>query len=213
MITVESKLELFNKVVLEKVQREQEMLLESFQERHESVLREQKIESTKKADLFLKAIIDEAYEEKKSMLARAKSDVKKKVLYQRQALIDHLSEAVLHRFESFTEEDAYRLYIKDLTGRYQEDLKEFGKFAVMLDSRHYERDISLVESHLKEVGLKADLFLESEEDIVGGCIFYNERRDILIDGSLVSLIEGHHREIGRRMYLMLNEVGGAYGDK
>jgi vacuolar-type H+-ATPase subunit E/Vma4 len=207
MITVESKLDLFNKVVLEKVRKEEALLLESLEAQRMEMLKNQEVESTKKADDFLKAIIDEAYEEKKVMLARAKSDVKKKVLHQRQALIDHLAEAVLHRFEIFVEDPSYGLFVNELIRRHKEDLQDFGKFSVMLDGKHFERDCEIVRSGLEIIGLEAQAYLESEDPIVGGCIFYNERRDVLIDGSLASLIEGHRREIGQRMYVMLNEVG------
>lgn len=67
MITVESKLELFNKVVLEKIKKEQIELEKVLEEKKIHALKDQEKESTKKADLFLRAIIDEAYEEKNTL--------------------------------------------------------------------------------------------------------------------------------------------------
>lgn len=207
MITVESKLELFNKVVLEKMRQERHAVMDTINRQREDLLAAQKVTSTKKADDFLKAIIDEAYEEKKAMLARAKSDLKKQVLNQRQLLIDHLSDAVLRRFEAFVDEHSYRDYLEGLVQEHQSDLEAFGAFTVVLEGHHFERDKDMIMAALSAKGLKAKAYLESDEHLVGGCIFYNESKDILIDGSLVSLIEEHRIEIGQRMYVMLNEVG------
>jgi len=207
VITVESKLELFNKVVLEKVKRERAEMLKKLEEEKENLLESQKNDSIEKADHFLKAIIDEAYEDKKAMLARAKSDFKKQVLNQRQALIDQLAESVLRRFEAFVNEPSYSAYLEGLVDQHKEDLKGFGGFTVVLEGRYFERDKAIVKNALETIGLFAKAYIESQETVVGGCIFYNESEDILIDGTLVSLIEEHHREIGQRMYVMLNEVG------
>jgi len=207
MITVENKIELFNKVVLEKIKKEQDRLITELDEKRRDTLALQEAESTEKADLFLRAIIEEAYEDKKTMLARAKSDMKKKVLSQRQGLIDHLADAVLKRFEYFVEEPAYEAYVIQMIVGHKKDLEEFNKFFVALDSHHFDRDKRIVAKGLEAIGLSALAYEECSDSIVGGCIFYNEGKDVLIDGTLVSLIEGHRKEIGQRMYLMLNEVG------
>lgn len=207
MITVESKLELFNKVVLEKMKKERRDVIDTSDRQREELLASQKVRSTKKADDFLKAIIDEAYEDKKAMLARAKSDLKRQVLTQRQLLIDHLADAVLRRFEAFVDEASYRDYLEGLVHKHQSDLEEFGAFTVVLEATRFERDKALIMDALTARGLKAKDYLESEDHLVGGCVFYKESQDVLIDGSLLSLIEEHRIEIGQRMYVMLNEVG------
>lgn len=78
MITVESKLDLFNKVVLEKIKKEQRRVLDEIEEKREQALANQEKESSKKADVFLRTIIEEAYDDRKSLLARAKIDKKQK---------------------------------------------------------------------------------------------------------------------------------------
>ncbi|MBN2898189.1 MAG: hypothetical protein JXO44_05365 [Clostridia bacterium] len=207
MITVEGKLKLFNKVVVEKIKKEQDVVLKELELQRKKLLEDQREESTKKADQFLKAIIDEAYEDKKAMLAREKSELKRQLLKERQVLIDHLAEAVLKRFRAFVDEPDYVLYLQNLVHRYLNDLETFGALTVMLEGQHFERDREIVRATLKALGLTAGGYIESEEDMVGGCIFYNEAGDVLIDGSLASLIGEHRSEIGQRLYVMLNEVG------
>lgn len=207
MITVESKLDLFNKVVLEKIKEEEAQLIEMLEVKRQEAIKVQKKESAIKADLFLRAIIEEAYDDKKAMLARAKSDMKKQVLSRRQLLIDHLSESVLKRFEAFVVESSYEYYVSKMIEQHKEDLRGFGSFLVMLDKKNFLRDKEIVEKALKVVGLNRGVYEKSEEPLVGGCVVYNENKDTLIDLSLLSLIEDHHKEIGQRMYRMLNEVG------
>ena len=207
MITVESKLDLFNKVVLDKIKEEQALLIEELEVERQGAINVQKKESTEKADLFLRAIIEEAYDDKKSMLARAKSDMKKQVLSRRQLLIDHLAESVLKRFEEFVEEPSYDYYVSKMIAQHKEDFEGFGLFSVVIDKQNFSRDKEIVEKALEIIGLETDGFEKSEEPLVGGCVVYNESKDTLIDLSLVSLIEDHRKEIGQRMYAMLNEVG------
>lgn len=207
MITVEKKLKLFNKVVLEKAKEDKKEVLVELEKQKDAAFKVQKEESTEKADLFLRAIIDEAYEDKKAMLARAKSDLKKRVLSQRQSLINDLEEAVLKRFERFSEEFSYRAYIEETVENHYDDLMEFGKFSVELSDKNFDRDKQFFQEVLSEVGLQASCYIKSEEELVGGCIFYNEAKDVLIDVTLRSLLEEHRKEIGQRMYMMLNEVG------
>lgn len=207
MITVENKLDLFNKVVLEKIKEEQAKLIEELEVERQEAIDVQKKESTEKADLFLRAIIEEAYDDKKTMLSRAKSDMKKQVLSRRQLLIDHLAESVLKRFEAFVDEASYEYYVSKMIAQHRGDLKGFGLFSIILDKHHFDRDKEIVEKALKVIGLQTSVYEKSEEPLVGGCIVYNEHKDTLIDLSLVSLIEDHRKEIGQRMYIMLNEVG------
>lgn len=207
MITVESKLDLFNKVVLEKIKEEEAELIEMLEIKRQEAIKVQKKESTIKADLFLRAIIEEAYDDKKAMLARAKSDMKKQVLSRRQLLVDHLSESVQKRFEAFVVEPSYEYYVSKMIEQHKEDLRGFGSFLVVLDKKNFLRDKEIVEKALKVIGLHTGVYEKSEESLVGGCVVYNESKDTLIDLSLLSLIEDHHKEIGQRMYRMLNEVG------
>lgn len=207
MITVEGKLKLFNKVVVEKIKREEDAVLRDLESKRKKLLDDQRKASTEKADQFLKAIIDEAYEDRKAMLARTKSDLKRRLLEERQTLIDYLAGAVLKRFRAFVEEADYALYLKNLVYRNKSDLKNFGVLTVMLDKEYFQRDKAIVESAFKELGILVGAYVESEEDLVGGCIFYNESTSVLIDGSLLALIEEHRSEIGQRLYMMLNEVG------
>lgn len=207
MITVEKKLKLFNKVVLEKAKEDKKNILIELEKHREAAFKLQKEESTEKADSFLRAIIDEAYEDKKAMLARAKSDLKKRVLNQRQSLINDLEEAVLKRFERFANEFSYKTYIDETIENYYEDLMDFGNFSIELADKNFNRDKQFFQEALSKVNLKAGAYIKSEEELVGGCIFYNETKDILIDATLRSLLEEHRKEIGQRMYLMLNEVG------
>lgn len=210
MITVESKLDLFNKVVLEKIKKEQNELEQALEEKKIKALKEQEKESNKKADLFLRAIIDEAYEDKKTLLAKAKSERKHRVLSERQDLINQLAEAVLNRFEQFVAESGYERYIDQIVNTYQEDLKDFGRFTLVVNKKHFERDVALFKEAFESMPIKPDAYEPSQVNIVGGGIFFNEERNILIDATLVSLLEEHRKEIGQRMYIMLNEVGDAY---
>jgi vacuolar-type H+-ATPase subunit E/Vma4 len=210
MITVESKLDLFNKVVLEKIKKEQKELENVLEEKKIKALKEQEKVSTKKADLFLRAIIDEAYEDKKTLLAKAKSERKHRVLSERQDLINQLAEAVLNRFEQFVAESGYVRYIDQIVNTYQEDLKDFGRFTLVVNKKHFERDVAFFKEAFEAMPIKPDTYEPSQVNIVGGGIFFNEERNVLIDATLVSLLEEHRKEIGQRMYIMLNEVGDAY---
>lgn len=210
MITVESKLDLFNKVVLEKIKKEQHQLERELEEKKVKALVEQEKESSKKADLFLRAIIDEAYEDKKTLLAKAKSERKHRVLSERQNLINQLAEAVLNRFEQFVAESGYEDYIDQIVSTYQEELKDFGRFTLVVNKKHFDRDVTFFKRVFESRAIKPYAYEPSRVNIVGGGIFYNEERNILIDATLVSLLEEHRKEIGQRMYIMLNEVGDAY---
>lgn len=147
---------------------------------------------------------------KKTLLAKAKSQRKQRVLYERQSLINQLAEAVLSRFEQFVAESGYESYVEQIVTDYHEDLKDFGRFTLVVNKKNFEKDVALFKLAFERINMAPENYVASQVNIVGGGIFYNEEKNILIDATLLSLLEEHRKEIGKRMYIMLNEVGDAY---
>ena len=97
MITIDSKVDLFNKVVLEKIELEYNRQLEEIEVANEMLLSNYQKEAAKKAEAFVDKMTKEAEVERKRMLSKVKGEIKGRVLNTRAHLLDDLMLAVEDR--------------------------------------------------------------------------------------------------------------------
>jgi len=211
MITIDDKLDLFRKVVLQKVMddyaarsdtldAEQSKTLNSFEE---SVLL--------KKEAFIHQMEQKAEAEGKRLISKAKSEAKNKVLYRRHTLIDELLEAVKDRIHVFVESEIYTMFLQDNLKSTLEKFHEFDDIIVELTQHDHLQYSDMIESSLHKAGytMKHIKLISTKEDIIGGFVVYDGNKSVRIDFSLAAVISDNKRFMGQLVYEILNEAGDA----
>jgi len=211
MITIDDKLELFKKVVLQRVVDEFEEKFDALETEHDRALKEfEKYVLIRKA-AFIQQMEEKAQGERKRLISQAKSVAKNQVLHTRHALIDELIDAVKDRIHIFVESEIYTMFLQDNLKATLEKFHEFDDIIVELTQHDHFEYGDMIENSLHKAGytMKHIKLVSTEEDIIGGFVVYNGPKSVRIDFSLAAVISDNKRFMGQLVYEILNEAGDA----
>ncbi len=211
MITIDDKLDLFRKAVLQKVIDKYDARLESLDEDHKRALKDFEQTVYEKKEAFVHQMENKAHDESKRMISKAKSQSKSKVLYRRHLLIDELLEAVKDRIHLFVESEIYTMFLKDNLKATLEKFHEFDDVVVELTQHDHQCYGDIIEESLHKAGYKTKQIklISTQEDIIGGFVVYDGARSVRIDFSLAAVISENKRFMGQLVYEIINEAGDA----
>lgn len=209
MITIENKLELFRKAVLQKVIDEYEAKIKHIEVENKKELEAFEVSVNEKKEAFIKQMETKANDERRRMLSKAKSESKKKVLHRRNVLIDELLEAVRDRIHLFVESEIYAMFLRDNLKATLERFHEFDAIIVELTQHDHFHFGEMIETSLHKAGYKnKDIkIISTDEDIIGGFVVYDGARKVRIDFSLAAVISDNKRFMGQLVYDVIDEAG------
>lgn len=208
MITIDDKLDLFRKAVLQKVIEKYDVRLESLEAKQEKELEAfEKTVIEKKKD-FIEKMEDKAREESKRMISKAKSENKSRVLKTRQMLIEELIDSVKDRIHLFVESEIYAMFLKDNLKITLERFHEFDDVIVELTQYDHQQYGEIIEASLNKAGYRTNQIklVSTEEDIIGGFVVYDGDRSVRIDFSLAAVLRDNKRYMGQLVYEIINEA-------
>jgi vacuolar-type H+-ATPase subunit E/Vma4 len=206
MITVNDKLKLFTKRIIdlqqktydEKVESLEKQMVIDLEERKKVLLRDRKKYET----TLLKGINNE----RASRLSNARSERKRRLLLKRKEMIDELLEGVKAYTKNFVHTDDYILYMKQTIQKHNRVIKALGEFDFLVN----ERDLKykeVFEDLFKSLDLNCLKVSVCEKKILGGAIIVKSDRSSRLDLSLDSVIEDNKKYMGQLIYDMLEEAG------
>lgn len=209
IITIEDKLELFRKVVLEKVEKEFEEKLGALEKQNVTKIEEFEVMIQQKSKDYVKGLVDQADYERKMVLSKAKAKVRTMVLQKRQGIVENLLELIKQEAKEFTKTAAYEAYLVDSFKVNIDELKRFKKTIVALDVENFDRAKSILEKEFIDAGFAKEVYVfeAANEELIGGVKFYNDNKTIRIDESFGSLIQENTKSIGQYVYDMISEAG------
>lgn len=209
IITVDDKLELFRKTVLEKVEKEYEEKLKTLDSRNVETVEEYEVMIVQKSKEYIKSLTDQADYERRMLISKTKGKVRTTLMQKRQGIIEALIELVRDESVKYTLTAEYEAYLKGAVKSSYSELKRFKKIIVALDKADFNRAKAILENELLAAGFgQGDFIFEvSDEEILGGVKFYNEKKSIRIDESFASLIGENRKLIGQYVYDMISEAG------
>lgn len=213
MITIEDKLNVFRKLVLEKVQNEQqERLNEIYTENHEEMKTYQlKIEKERKE--IVGKWIKKGKIEKKKIISKANLEKKKRNLNKKQEFIEKLVKSLKKEAFDFTTKKEYEELFQRILEDILIDLKDKECVTLYVMEKDLEKYKKLILSEGKKYGFSESNLeiLPSKEDMIGGIVGISKDMTLRIDSSMITMIEDHRKLIGRRVYDVLKEVGDLNG--
>lgn len=207
MITIDDKLDLFRKAVLQKIIESYDEKLNKLDEDHQAKLKTHEASVLEKKEAFILQMEQKAHAEKKMMISRAKSESKNRVLYRRRVLIDELIDAVKDRIHLFVESEIYTMFLKDNLKSTLEKFHEFDSVIVELTQHDHQVYGDMIEESLHKAGytMKQIKLVSTDEDIIGGFVVYDGAKTVRIDFSLAAVISDNKRFMGQLVYEIIDE--------
>jgi len=192
MTTIEDKINLFSKVIYDKVNEEKEEKLKAFDESalEKITLEKKKIDELRKDT---KISLDKKYNIKANeIIAKEKLNKQKAILAIKEELINNTLSEVKARLLYFISSKEYKNYFITLLDRIFNELEE-GKYSLIVDYKRFEEDIKSSINKYSHIDIKVET---SNEEFIGGVILKDEKETFKIDNSLYYKLEECKEFIG-----------------
>jgi vacuolar-type H+-ATPase subunit E/Vma4 len=199
MITIEEKLNLFTRIVYDKVEKQNADAISRFNQECGSLIQQKTEEFTKQAELIESQIEKETEKEKLQMLSKAKIEGKKQIVAKKDEIFNDAIKSVLECARDFTETKQYEeMLIQDIKSAL---IEMSGSTSMVLyltvkDSDRYDDKI-------KDIFKGRALKIACDDSLVGGFVLIDTDKNIKIDMSYTDRVNSSKDLIGERLFAIL----------
>lgn len=202
MTTIEDKINLFSKILYEKVNEEKEERLKVFNQEAQKKLAEQrqKINESRKN---LRIEFEKRYNIKANeIIAKEKLNKQRTILYVKDELIKDVLLQVRSKLTKFADSEGYREYLLSSFMKVMDNLEE-GNYYLEITHKDYEKfekDIKLIIGKYENKKMEIRI---SESDMIGGVIIKDFQSTFKVDNSLYCKLEESQEFAGIKVMEML----------
>lgn len=205
MITIEDKLNIFYKIVLEKEKEESLKVLNEIEEKNKATLAKHRERLLKVKDDIIEKSIKNGELKKDELISQEIVEARKRIFTKKEGLLNDLILSLEKKAKDFVNSEEYSQYLLDRIGGVLKDIEDE---AIIIYLKNEDR-LRLSESIAKigmEIGKKIS-FENATEDIIGGFIVSDIDKKYLIDESFKGKIEENKYLIGEELYSTLGKAG------
>lgn len=202
VITVEEKLDVFTKLVLEKVQKEYEEKKKEIDQRNDEIIQGHKSEISEKVYRIVENMKGRGEIQKNRLISKAKVEGKRTVLSKKEELLEKLISNIEAKAVQFTYEDGYKDYIINSLCEVLENLKNKESIILFFTDKDRGNYEELIINTLKENGFdtKKVEFQSLDPKLIGGVIAIDREKTIKVDCTIKTKIEDNRNLIGQILY-------------
>lgn len=208
MITMEEKLKVFTKLVLEKVQNEYDERAREIKEKNNKIIQNHKAKLREKSKQIIQDFVKKGEIEKNRMISKAKLDSKKKILNKREELLNKFIANLEKKARQFTYEEEYKNFLENSVDRVLIGLKDKEHICIYVTDKDRDRYGEIMNRLFVKHDFdsqKISIFtLDSE--FIGGVIGIDKEESIKIDCTIKTLIEDNKNLIGQMLYEKLGTL-------
>lgn len=196
MITIEEKLNLFTKLIYDKIEKENESLLKKFNLEYGNLLDDKKKEFEKQAEQLRKENEKNIEKQKLQIISKAKIEEKKILLEKRKEIFDEVLEELMAYCDDFTEKNEYKdMLLNDLKKVFK-DIENINNFELTITSKDYNR----FKEDILNMFSGFNIEISEDDSIIGGFIITDKEKNIRIDMSMKNRILNSKELIGEKLF-------------
>lgn len=198
MTTVDDKLKLFAKIIFEKIEKDSEYKTSELEKTYNEFLENERQNLLKQSEIMVNQTRKKAESKRDQIISKANIDKQHILLRKRKELFDRTVNDVRRLGLEFTKQPEYMDFLKKLihNGLLGLDFDEVLIYFKPDDHKAYGDRMNEFIEQVKKPQMKVSI-LETEKDILGGCILENMDQTMRIDCSISSLIEDNKKLIGK----------------
>lgn len=206
MITVNDKLNLFTKRIIDRQQEEYDDKVRDLEEKMVVELEERKQMLINDRTRYETSLLKGIKTERAQRLSNARSERKRRLLLKRKEMIDVLLKGVKDYTLEFVNTKEYETYLRKVIEKHQDMIRRMGSFKMFVHERDFMYKRMFI--HLfNTLGLECTSIEISEKRMLGGAILMKDDQTTRLDLSLDSVIEDNKKYMGQLIYDMLEEAG------
>ena len=212
VITLEDKLELFTKMVYEKVQTESEWKLKKMKEENEKLLAAKKDEFEARAEKIYGDLLQRGELKKSEMISQAKASGKKAMLLKVNGFVETIVDDIYAMARDFVRQESYLDFLSSMIKSCFEGIGKSDGIAVHIIAEDIGSHMDMIEELIGSFGhdLKDVRFEKMAPELIGGVIVQDTSGSFRIDNSIASLVEESREFIGQIVHEYLGEKGDFY---
>lgn len=208
MITVEEKLNIFSKLIFEKVQNESDEILDKMYRENKKIIEDYRDEIKKKEDELINKKVRSGQLEKNRMISDANSEYKKNILNKNNDLFKRMIRQIERLAREFTTSEKYVQFLNKILMNVLSEFEKDESITIFVMKKDYEKHIenilkSLIDNNFDTNRVKIEII---PKDIIGGVIIVNSINTIRIDLSIKNKIEENKNYIGQMLYKEFDKV-------
>ncbi|SHH78927.1 V-type ATP synthase subunit E [Sporanaerobacter acetigenes] len=205
MITVEDKLNIFYKMVLEREKESFEKILDEIEEKNKIALDEHKNKVSLKRDEMIEKKKKSGKIMKEQKISQAIVETRQKIFRKKEELLEDLLLSIKEKSKVFVCSKEYENYLlRELESILNEvEGKNIVLYLKLEDNKKYGDSIINLANKLN---IKIT-FKEANENIVGGFLIFDEDKTYLIDETFKIKIEENKYLVGEKLYETLEKAG------
>lgn len=205
MITVEDKLNIFYKMVLEREKESFEKILDEIEEKNKITLDEHKNKVSLKRDEMIEKKKKSGKIMKEQKISQAIVETRQKIFRKKEELLEDLLLSIKEKSKVFVCSKEYENYLlRELESILNEvEGKNIVLYLKLEDNKKYGDSIINLANKLN---IKIT-FKEANENIVGGFLIFDEDKTYLIDETFKIKIEENKYLVGEKLYETLEKAG------
>jgi V/A-type H+-transporting ATPase subunit E len=212
LITIEDKVELFRKIVLDKINKDFIEKENDFSIKKEFENLSIDKEAKEKSKIFIEKFILKANKTKEESILDANKKGKERILEIKNRLIEEVYQNVLGKCSDFLKEDSYLEVFEKLLKSIESEIVNFNIINVYLVKKDFTENLDSIRNLFKDKFKEKEInFYESDNDFRGGFIIYNGNKSVKLNISLESIITRNKTFIGNEVYKVLKEDGEVNG--
>jgi len=206
MITVNDKLKLFTKRIIDRQQEAYDEKVDSLENKMVVELKERKKMLERDRSRYEDSLLKGIKNERSQRLSNARSERKRRLLLKRKTMIDELLMGVKAYTKEFVTTAEYEMYLKDILKEHRDVINHLGAFQIYVNKNDFKfKDILI--RQCRELELSCESVIEYDKRMLGGVIILKSDQTTRLDFSLDSVIEDNRKYMGQLIYDMLEEAG------
>lgn len=206
-VTIEDKIELFSKLIFEKIETNSSEKRQNLIEKYEEELSKLEKEIERRKTELLKAAALKAEREKMKLFAQLKGQEQRKLITSKQKLIDRVMDMLYSYAKKLSSTEDYKKVLDKALDNLSKNLN--GSQLIHFYILQNENDIFLqaLQDNISKFGRDFKYVVEAAPgDILGGFIAEDREKLLQIDFSLRSIIEEYRDNVGAAITRRFEEV-------
>jgi vacuolar-type H+-ATPase subunit E/Vma4 len=197
-------MELFSKIVLDKVRKEYSEAMKELESHHEEKRQEKIKELDKQSQDYSREMKQRALNERKKIISKAKGQARKNILIKKEELYLKLKDRLVHEVRTYCDSEVYGPFVVQRIHDNKSELLQLNNALIVICRA---QDQELIKKGFKENGIDNEITCVDDVEILGGFIVIDKIKGIKINMSINSVIDEHNVYIGSLIHDLLEKEG------
>jgi len=211
MITVDEKIDVFTKIVLDRLEESYSVKISELDEETLEAVKEYEDKLKEKSRKFIEVHEENAQGDARKKISKVLSGVRTQMLRLKHDIVLELCDALKARVNEFRKTPDYQDFLMQRIQKSVAELNQFKSIEIEILEEDMSRFGEVLTAEMKKQGFDPEKikWLPAKKGIMGGLIFYNGERTLKLDGSFDILLEDAEVVMGQLVAELLEERGEA----